>query len=163
MSKAPRLFLILLALAGCAETPQAPPPPDPAPAASPEPASAIATLEPYQVFRRALFAARAPDTTACVSRQASRNNLARTFVIGDLASINQQYPAVPLAVEPERAVFAMMSLLNSDDTQPQWLVTAEDITVGNTLVELRNGGTASEDIARFERIWEAIGSCNAVP
>jgi hypothetical protein len=118
------------------------------------------SLEPYQTFRSAEFAIVASSATACASSQASKQNLANNFVIGDAPSINRQFPRVHLAGTTDQPLYAVMSLLNSDDTMPQWIVTAEDVGNDHSLVSLMNGGDATGKIAKFEKIWAAIQACN---
>ncbi|MGH7187277.1 MAG: hypothetical protein ACREIB_13490 [Pseudomonadota bacterium] len=142
------------ALAGC--TAGAPAPPSP-----PTPVETPASLEPYQIYRSAELTIRASDATSCTSHQAAQRQLARNFVIGDLHSINNQYPLVPLAGAADRSIYVVMSMLNNDDTMPQWLVTAEDTSGGHSQVELRNGADPTDKLDKFGLIWAAVEDCDA--
>lgn len=145
------LFTILMAAAlfGCATA-----------APAPQPDVNPTSLEPYQIFRTAEFSIAAPDATACASRQASKRNLAQNFVIGDADSITRQFPGVAFSNPEEQPLFVVMSLLNSDDTLPQWLVTAQDLGNKHSIVELKNGGEPTKNLAKFSQIWAAIASCD---
>jgi hypothetical protein len=142
-------LLMATMLFGCTTPAPAPPPSDLVPT----------SLEPYQVFRSAEFNIVASDATACASRQASQHNLAQNFVIGDLASINRQFPRVQLTGATGQPLYAVMSLLNNDDTMPQWIVTAEPFDGDHSLVTLRNGGDPTENIAKFDKLWLVIRNC----
>jgi len=136
-----------LVLAACTTGGSAPPPPDKAAG--------------FTIVREGDFARTAVKMVACTSQEASKQNIAHTFVVGDTATVAPSYPEAALGQPQADTEYVAMALASKSDTKPLWMVIGRDTAAGQSHVVLKTGVDAGGHPNADPSLWSLVTSCGA--